>query len=139
MTTAPESLRDLVLEPGADERRPRVRERHRLALHVRAHQRAVRVVVLEERNERRGDRDELLRRHVHVVDAVLRHERHVALLAAEHEIVEELAVLVDARVRLRDDRVLFAVGVEPRDLVVTLPFFTTRYGVSTNPRSFTCA
>ncbi len=51
-----------VLEAGADERRFRLQERHGLTLHVRAHQRAVGVVVLEERHERRGDGDELLRR-----------------------------------------------------------------------------
>src|SRR5690606_24536080 len=34
---------DLLLEPGADERRLRVEQRDRLALHVRAHERAVRV------------------------------------------------------------------------------------------------
>ena len=73
----------LLLESRADERRARVEERHRLALHVRAHQRAVGVVVLEERNERRGDRDELLGRDVHVVDAIRRRERHVALLRAQ--------------------------------------------------------
>ena len=53
-----------VLHAGADERRPRPQQRHGLALHVRSHQRAVRVVVLEERNQRRRDRHELLRRHV---------------------------------------------------------------------------
>ena len=57
-----------VLHAGADERRPRPQQRHGLALHVRSHQRAVRVVVLEERNERRGDRDELLRRDVDELD-----------------------------------------------------------------------
>ena len=87
--------RHLLLEPRADERRARVEERNGLALHVRAHQRAVRVVVLEERNERRGDRDELLRRDVHVVDAIRRRERHVTLLAAEHELVDERAVVVE--------------------------------------------
>ena len=35
--------------------------RHRLALHVRAHERAVRVVVLEERNQRGRHRHDLLR------------------------------------------------------------------------------
>jgi len=39
-----------------------------LALHVGAHQRAVRVVVLEERDQRRRDGHHLLRRDVHVVD-----------------------------------------------------------------------
>ena len=47
---------------GADERRLGADQRHRLALHVRAHQRAVGVVVLEERDERGGDRDQLLGR-----------------------------------------------------------------------------
>ena len=71
MTTAPDRW-PLSLEPRADERRARIEERNSLALHVRAHERAVRVVMLEERDERRGDRDELLRRHVHVIDSVLR-------------------------------------------------------------------
>ena len=71
MTTAPESVATFAFEPRADERRARIEQRNRLALHVRAHQRAVGVVVLEERNERRGDRDELLGRHVHVIDAIL--------------------------------------------------------------------
>jgi hypothetical protein len=47
-----------------------LQRRHGLALHVRAHQRAVGVVVLEERNQRRRHRDRLLRRDVHVVDVL---------------------------------------------------------------------
>ena len=61
--------RDHLLETRAHERRLRVEERHALALHVRAHQRAVRVVVLEERNERGGDGHQLFRRDIHIVDA----------------------------------------------------------------------
>ena len=64
---------DHAFHAGADERRLGAHQRHRLALHVRAHQRAVGVVVLEERDERRGHRNELLRRHVHEVDLVGRH------------------------------------------------------------------
>ena len=60
--------RDLAFHAGADERRFADEQRHALALHVRAHERAVRVVVLEERNQTGSDRDELLRRDVHVVD-----------------------------------------------------------------------
>jgi len=52
-----------MLHAGADERRFGAQQRHGLTLHVRAHQRAVGVVVLEERNERGGDRDDLLGRH----------------------------------------------------------------------------
>ena len=51
----------------------RTQRRHGLALHVRAHQRAVRVVVLEERDQRRRDRHDLLRRDVHVLDFGRRH------------------------------------------------------------------
>ena len=43
-------------------------ERHGLTLHVGAHERAVRVVVLEERHERGGDRHHLVRRDVHQLD-----------------------------------------------------------------------
>ena len=60
--------RGALFHAGADDRRLRLEERHGLALHVRAHERAVGVVVLEERDERRGDGDDLLGRHVHVLD-----------------------------------------------------------------------
>ena len=55
---------------STDDRRLRAQQRHGLPLHVRAHQRAVRVVVLEERNQRGGDGDELLRADVDVVDFI---------------------------------------------------------------------
>ena len=42
--------RDLFFDAGADEGRVRLQERHGLTLHVRAHQRAVRVIVLKERD-----------------------------------------------------------------------------------------
>ena len=41
--------RDDAFKAGADERRFRLQQRHGLALHVRAHERAVGVVVLQER------------------------------------------------------------------------------------------
>ena len=58
------------LHAGADQRRLGAQQRHGLALHVGAHQRAVGVVVLEERDHRRRDRHHLARRDVHVVDLV---------------------------------------------------------------------
>ena len=70
------------LHAGADQRRLRLQERHRLALHVRAHQRAVGVVVLEERDQRRGHRPDLVRRHVHQVDVLRRGEHELALARA---------------------------------------------------------
>ena len=61
-----------ILHAGADDRRLRTEQRHGLTLHVRAHQGAVGVVVLEERNQRRCDRDDLLGRNVHELDLVRR-------------------------------------------------------------------
>ena len=59
---------DHAFHAGADERRLGAHQRHRLALHVGAHQRAVGVVVLEERDQSGRHRDQLLGRHVHEVD-----------------------------------------------------------------------
>ena len=86
-TTAPESLGHDALEAGAHDRRLAAQQRHRLALHVRAHQRAVGVVVLEERDERRGHRHQLLRADVHVVDAVALDGDEVAAGAGDDAVV----------------------------------------------------
>src|SRR6185437_15958542 len=109
--------RDLLLQSGTAHRRTRIEERNCLTLHVRAHQRAVGVVVLEERNERRCDRDELLGRDVHVIDTVWRRERHVATLTAQHQLIHERTVRIERRICLRDDRTFLTVGVEPRDFL----------------------
>ena len=108
---------DLALHAGADERRLGNEERHALALHVRAHQRAVRVVVLEEGNQAGGHGDELLRRDVHVVDLGRLDLEEVAAITHGHLIGEELALLVDRHIRLRDEVVLLAVAGEEVDLV----------------------
>src|SRR5207247_989737 len=81
--------------------------RDRLALHVRAHQRAVRVVVLEERNQRRPDRDDLRGRDVHEVDVLRPRGDRLALAgAAEHLVVEEAPGLLVHRGARLGDRVL---------------------------------
>ena len=85
--------RGAVLHAGADERRLGAEQRHGLALHVGAHQRAVGVVVLEERDHRGRDRHHLARRDVHVVDVVGRDELDLAALAADqHAVLGERVV-----------------------------------------------
>ena len=108
-----------VLEPGADERRLRDHQRHRLALHVRAHERAIGVVVLEEGDERRPDGDDLRRVDVHVLHFLRRgSDRLTPGAAAEHGVVHELArLLVDRLVRLSDGELLLLGRVEVDDLV----------------------
>src|SRR5690606_24656150 len=51
---------DVALHAGTDQRLVRTQGRHSLTLHVRTHECAVGIVVLEERNQRRCDRDNLL-------------------------------------------------------------------------------
>ena len=133
-------------------------QRHGLLLHVGAHERPVGVVVLEERDQGRADRDDLLRRHVHELDLGGRHRgdlgggREVDVARAGAEVLGEEAcgdwrartrssrqapVLgIDRRVGLGDDVELLLVGGQPLD-AVTLPFMTLRYGDSMKPNGLT--
>ena len=106
--------RGVALHAGADDRRLGDQQRHRLLLHVRAHQRAVGVVVLEERDHRRGHADDLLRRHVHVVDVTDGRSLKVVARAACDVRHREVALLVDGRVGLRDRVLVLLVGGQER-------------------------
>ena len=109
--------RGALLHAGADDRRLRLEERHGLALHVRAHEGAVGVVVLEERDERGGDGDDLLGRHVHVLDLAGAGLRERVPVARRDALGDEVALVVERRVRLGDDVLLLLVGREVLDLV----------------------
>ena len=115
-------------------------ERHGLTLHVRAHERAVRVVVLEERNERGGDRHHLVRRDVHELDHLGRDHLEVAVEARRDEALAELALLVEVGRGLGDVLALFLERRVPVHLVGdACRRSTRRYGVSTKPYSLTRA
>ena len=86
----------------AHQRRLGCQQRHALALHVRAHQRAVGVVVLQERHQRRGHRHQLLGAHVDVVHLGPVHQHEVPLPARVHQIIGDLALVVEVDVGLRD-------------------------------------
>src|SRR6266545_2953094 len=93
-----------VLHTGADQRRLALEQRHRLALHVRAHQCPVGVVVLEERDHRGRDRHHLPRRDVHVVDPLRCDVVDLAALPPyEDPGLGEPSVGLQRRVGLRDD------------------------------------
>ncbi|CAB4967503.1 unannotated protein [freshwater metagenome] len=110
--------RGAVLHAGADERRLAAQQRDRLAHHVRAHEGAVGVVVLEERDHGGRDRHHLARADVHVVDALGRDVVDLAALAAhEHAGLGEGAVARHRRVGLRDDVLVLLVRGEVVDLV----------------------
>src|SRR5580704_3008835 len=95
------------LHAGTDERSISANQRNGLALHVRTHQRAVGVVVLEERNQAGGDGDELLWRNVDVVDFIAALQHEVAGLTAVDEFRGDLQTLIERDVGLRDDVLIF--------------------------------
>ena len=88
---------------GTDQRRLRTKQRNRLALHVRAHESAVGVVVLQERHQRSGYRYQLLRADVDVVDFFAIDQHEVAGLAGVDQFRNDAALVVDLGVGLRDD------------------------------------
>ena len=91
-------------------------EGHALALHVRAHERAVGVVMLEEGDHPGGDRDHLLRGDVHVVDLGGADLEEFAVLS-DGDLADEVALVVDLGVGLGDDLGLLLVGGQVVDLV----------------------
>jgi hypothetical protein len=86
----------------AYQRRFALDQRHSLALHVRAHQCAVGIVVFKEWNQRRSHRHQLLRRHVDVVHFLARLQHEVTCLPAVHQVGRDAQLLVERRVGLRD-------------------------------------
>src|SRR6266545_4673579 len=87
---------------GTDQRRIGAHERHRLALHVRTHESAVGIVVLKERYERGGDRNQLLRRHVDEIYAIARDGEYVTVVARRHQLLGEVAILGERHIGLGD-------------------------------------
>jgi hypothetical protein len=113
--------RGALLHAGSDQRRLGLQQRHRLALHVGAHQRPVGVVVLEERDQRRRHRPDLGRGDVHQID-LLRGRGHdltltLAGAAEDPRSLQLVGLEIDLGVRLGDQLVLFLGCVQVDDLV----------------------
>ncbi len=113
--TACESRATFDFQTSADERRFGNDQRHALALHVRTHERAVRVIVFEERNQTRRDRNELLRRDVHVVNFFRFHFEEVTTVTHRDFFLREMTFAIHGRVRLRDEEVLLPITGEVID------------------------
>ena len=113
----PGVLRGARLHARGHQRRLGRDQRHGLPLHVRPHQGAVRVVMLQERNHGGGHAHDLLRRGVDELD--VRHRRLVDLraVAHRHAVGRELAVGLQRRVRLGDGELLFGVSGHVFDLI----------------------
>ena len=107
-----------VLHAGSHDRRGRTKQRNGLTLHVCAHERAVGIIVLEERNQRGGNGDDLLGGNVHELDPLGRLLDVFFGIAADDRFGRDSARLgIDRRVGLRDDVLVFFVGRQVFDLV----------------------
>ncbi|KAF5050873.1 hypothetical protein DSECCO2_425020 [anaerobic digester metagenome] len=101
--TAAGILGHLALDAGADQRLLGHEQRHGLALHVRAHEGAVGVVVLQERDERRGDGHDLSRGDVHEGHFLAGHDGELTFHTCLDEGVLEPPVVAEDGVGLGDD------------------------------------
>src|SRR5690606_30614272 len=90
---------------------------HRLALHVRSHQCAVGVIVLEERNQRGGNGYHLTGGHVHVIHFLGRLDGELAHVAHGHQLLGQLTLGIDAGGGLGDDVLALLDGGQVLDLV----------------------
>ena len=93
------------LHAGTDQRLVGAQGRHGLTLHVRTHQGAVSIVVLEERNQRGGHGDDLTRRHVHQRHLLGTHEGRLATVTHLHQVIAQLARLIHGGRGLRDNEI----------------------------------
>src|SRR4051794_11324609 len=123
------------LHAGADERGLGLQQRHRLLLHVGPHQGPVGVVMLQERDQRRRDRDHLLGRDVHVVDVVGCDRVDLAALAPHQDGIrrERARRQVVDRVGLGDDVAVLLVGGQVVDLAGDLAALDPPVGALDEP------
>ena len=108
---------DDALDAGTDQGFLGAQRRHRLALHVGTHERAVGVIVFQERNQRGRYRHDLRRRHVDVVDLVHGGQGKLVLVAARHQLALQIALVIHFGVGLGDDELALFNSRQIIDLV----------------------
>ena len=109
--------RGTLLTSGAANRRVRLDGWHGLALHVRTHERARGVIVLQKRNERGADRHNLFGRNVHVVDFVLADNFWLSVLTTSDECFDKVSVLINRDGRWDGHRTLFLKCIDKLNLI----------------------
>ncbi|MCY1525640.1 hypothetical protein D9M68_606240 [compost metagenome] len=80
-------------QPGTYNRRFGAQQRHGLALHVRSHQGPVGIIMLQVRDHGSGDRHDLVRRDVHVLDIFRRLHGEVSFITAFQQVYREVSVI----------------------------------------------
>ena len=108
---------------GADQRLIGAQGGHGLPLHIGTHQRPVGVVVFQERNQCRRDRNDLLGRHIHVLHLVRPRQGEFILMTAGHQLVGQFPRGIERGVGLGDDVLAFLDGGQVINPINNLPIF----------------
>ena len=106
---------------SANQRRISADQRHRLTLHVGTHQRAVRVIVFKEGDQRRRNRNKLLGRDVNRCHFFRLYQAEIATLTDRDQFILEAAIAIHIGIRLRDDQTLFFHGGQIAGITHNLP------------------
>ncbi len=94
--------------------------RHCLPLHVRSHERPIRIIVFQERNQRGCNGDNLRRCNVHELNTVSRHQAEFVAIAARNDFVQQLAFVVDGGIGLGNHILPLIDGRKELDVVCDL-------------------
>ena len=75
-------------------------QRNSLAHHVWSHQSTVRIIVLQERNQRSRNRSDLLRSHIHQIHFRWSNYREVSTITSLNSITHEMPLIIQGRISL---------------------------------------
>ncbi len=108
----------LTLDACTDDRALAAQQRHSLAHHVRSHECAVGVIMLQERDERCCDRSDLSGRYIHKLHLGGGNDREVGVQTGLHAVIDELAVILHRSITLGYHLALLDLGSQVDNLVV---------------------
>ena len=103
-------LCSLILHPGADNGNVWLKQRDCLALHVRPHQGAVGIVMLQKGDQRRTNPHHLARCNVHVIDRRCRRKAELLVATTGNSLFDELASGVQQRTSLSNRVKVFLIS-----------------------------
>ena len=92
-------------------------KRHCLTLHVRSHQRTVRIIVLQERNHGSCHGEYHLRGYVHQVDILLLERSCLFSVTSRNVIMNEIAIFIQWLIRLCNNEVVLFISGQINNII----------------------
>ena len=99
-------LNQISLQTGSHDRGLRGNNRNCLTHHVRSHQRSVGIIMLQERDQRRRDRCNLIRGNIDQIDILSGCQREVRIFSGFYPFIRKLAIFIDSRTCLSNYQLL---------------------------------